>query len=126
MKQTSLKTPVLCGILGICLAGIVMANGALDGPGEAMMVSPSTIVLAKVTTISVHTNIPASMVVVDSLFLDGVGPASVGVDSLGHITAKFDVAPLGLTEPGRATLTLTGGYYESDETFSATDVVRVK
>ena len=105
------------------------------------MVSPSTIVLAKVNTISVHTNIAASTVTDDSLSLnvndnddDPVLPDGVYFDDLGHIAAKFSVADLvnrGL-EAGEATLTLTGAYTDEYaveagvDTFSATDVVRVK
>jgi hypothetical protein len=129
MKKTFLKIVVLCGILGIGLAGIGMANGALDGVDPpAIMVSPSTIVLAKVDTVSVHTNIPASTVAEGSLLLNDVAPVPNGVyaDNLGHIAAKFAVADLGL-EPGEATLTLSG-VYNTDEgsSFIATDVVRVK
>ena len=117
----------LCGILGLGLAGIAMANGALDGNVPAMMVSPSTIVLAKVATVTVHTNIPIGTVVPGSLDLDGATPTSVYADNLGHIAAKFQVADLGL-EPGRATLMLSGDYTQSSGggSFSPTDVVMVK
>lgn len=125
MKKTFLKIVVLCGILGIGLAGIAIANGALDGDEPAMMVSPSTIVLDKVNTISVHTNIAASTVTAGSLSLNDADPTYVYEDSLGHIAAKFAVADLGLKKPG-ATLTLTGTYNASGDSFSATDDVIVK
>jgi hypothetical protein len=130
MKKTSHKILVLCGILGIGLAGIAMANGALEGDIPAMMVSPSTIVLTKVSIISVHTNIPASSVNIGSLSLKNVDadidpatPTYVYKDNLGHIAAKFDVADLGL-EAGEATLMLSGVY--DGAPFSAIDVVTVK
>ncbi len=123
MKNHFHKIVVLCGILGIGLAGMVIANGALDDDVPAMMVSPSTIVLAKVDTISVHTNIDADTVTEDSLYLNGVAPKRVYVDNLGHIAAKFAVAKLGLT-PGEKNLTLIGDI--DGDLFSATDVVRVK
>lgn len=115
---------VLCGLLGLGLAGIAMGNGALAGGPAAIMVSPSTIVLAKVDTVSVHTNILASDVVPGSLDLNGVAPTGVYVDNLGHIAAKFAVADLGL-EPGQVTLTLRGDL-EDGGGFSASDTVRVK
>ena len=134
MKNHFHKIVVLCGILGIGLAGIAIANGALDGDEPAMMVSPSTIVLAKVSIISVHTNIPASTVVTSLLSLkvvdaeiDPATPYYVYEDNLGHIAAKFLVLDLGLT-PGEVTLTLSGEYDEESGggAFNASDVVRVK
>jgi hypothetical protein len=124
MKKTFLKIVVLCGILGIGLAGIAIANSAVDSDEPAMMVSPNVIVLDKVSTISVHTNIAASTVMDGSLDLNGVAPAYVYQDNLGHIAAKFRVADLGL-EAGEATLTLSGDYKTGGD-FSADDDVRVK
>lgn len=123
MKKTLLGVVALCGLLGIGFAGMAMANGALEGDAPAIMISPSTIVLAKVNTVSVHTNIPAVLVAEDSLDLNGAAPTSVYVDNLGHIAAKFAVADLGL-EPERVTLTLSGVLI--DGSFSASDVVTVK
>ncbi len=124
MKKTLLGVVALCGLLGIGLAGMAMANGALEGDDAAIMVSPSTIVLAKVDTVSVHTNIPAGSVEAGSLDLNGAAPTDVYVDNLGHIAAKFAVVDLDL-EPGRVTLTLEGDLEDSDS-FSASDVVTVK
>ena len=124
MKKGLLQAAVLCGILGMGLAGMAMANGALEGDVPAIMVSPSTIVLAKVDTVSVHTNVPAAAVVPGSLDLDGATPTNVYVDNLGHIAAKFAVADLGL-EPGRVTLTLNGALIDGSR-FSAGDTVTVK
>jgi hypothetical protein len=126
MKKTSLKIIVLCGILGLGLAGIAIANGALDGGEPAMMVSPSTIVLAKVGTITVHTNILAVDVdIVKRLYLDGVADIGLGVDNCGHIVGKFSVADLALKPADEVELTLTGTYLNA-ESFIAIDVVRVK
>ncbi|MFC1764171.1 hypothetical protein ACFL6U_19120 [Planctomycetota bacterium] len=124
MKKSFLKIVALCGILGIGLAGIAIANSAVDGDEPAMMASPNVIVLAKVSTIIVHTNIPAVVVDCGSIALNGVVPTGVGVDSCGHIVAKFAIAELGL-EPDEATLTLSGAYL-SGGSFIATDVVTVK
>lgn len=124
MKKGLLEAVVLWGVLGVGLVGMAMANGALEGDAPAIMVSPSTIVLAKVDTVSVHTNVPAAAVVPDSLDLDGAAPTDVYIDNLGHIAAKFAVAGLGL-EPGRVTLTLSGDLTDGSG-FSASDTVTVK
>lgn len=124
MTKTTLVVAAICGLLGLGLAGITMANSAVDSDEPATMVSPSTILLAKVDTVTVHTNIPASSVVSGSLDLDGAAPTSVGVDNCGHIVAKFAVADLDL-EPGQATLTLNGSF-KDEGSFSASDTVTVK
>ncbi|MHB9105673.1 MAG: hypothetical protein ACYDCO_01340 [Armatimonadota bacterium] len=124
MKNTLLGAVLLLGMIVIGLTGIALANSAVDGDQPAMMVSPSVIVLAKVDTITVHTNIAATAVDTGSLALDGAAPTSVGVDDLGHITAKFAVADLGLS-PGVVRLTLTGAFTDGGA-FSASDTVRVR
>jgi len=124
MRKSICGVLALCGLLGIALVGVSWGNGAVDGDAPGMMVSPSTIVLAKVAAVTVHTNIPASTVVSGSLDLDGASPTIIGVDSLGHIVAKFAVADLALS-PGEATLTLSGALTDGT-TFSATDEIRVK
>ena len=124
MRRSSLGIVVLCGFLGIGLAVIAMANSAVEGDEPAMMVSPRAIVLAKVSTVTVHTNIPASAVEPASIDLDGTVPTSVGVDDCGDLVAKFAVADLGL-EPGEATLTLNGTFTDGSS-FSAAFVVTVK
>ncbi|UCH35133.1 MAG: hypothetical protein JSV65_01915 [Armatimonadota bacterium] len=124
MRKTILGILVVCGLLGIGLAGIAMANSAVDSDEPAMMVSPSMIVLAKVDAVTVHTNIVASSVESGSIDLDGAAPIGVGVDSCGDIVLKFAVADLDL-EPGLVTLTLSGDLKDGSS-FSATDVVSVK
>ena len=123
MRSISRAVLVVCGLLCLGLAGLAIANNAVGGDEPAMMVSPSMIVLAKVATVTVHTNIPAAAVEPGSLDLNGVAPISIYADNLGHVAAKFAVADLGL-EPGEETLTLTGVVAGDD--FSATDVVTVK
>ena len=124
VRNKSFGIVLFCGLVCLGLAGMALANGALDDENPAMMVSPSTIVLAKVSIVTVHTNIPAAMVVSGSLDLDGFAPMSVYVDNCGHIVAKFAVADLDL-EPGKAELTLSGAF-EIGGSFAATDVVTVK
>ncbi|NLS94866.1 MAG: hypothetical protein GXX96_22150 [Planctomycetaceae bacterium] len=122
MKKTLIGTVVLCGLLGLGLAGIAIANSAVGG-GE-IMVSPSTIVLSKVDSITVHTSIPFSAVLPGSVALNGVVTGAVWPDSCGHIVARFAVADLGL-EPGQAVLELTMALIDGSG-FSATDTVTVK
>ena len=124
MKNTLLGAVLLIGMIVIGMTRIALANSAVDGDAPAMMVSPSVIVLAKVDTVTVHTNIAATTVDAGSLALDGVAPTSIGVDDLGHITAKFALADLGLS-PGVVILTLTGTFTDGG-TFSACDTVRVR
>ena len=124
MKKLFPVVLVACGLIGLSCAGMAMANSAVDGDEPAMMVSPSVIVLAKVSTVTVHTNIPASAVEADSIELDGAAWTSVGVDSLGHLVAKFEVAALDL-KPGEAILTLSGDFKDGVG-FIATDAVSVK
>lgn len=124
MKKTLFTIVVLCGLVGAGLVGTTWASSAVGGDEPAMMASPSTIVLAKVSTLTVHTNIPASTVEPGSFALNGAAPTGVGVDSCGDIVGKFAVADLGLA-PGTATLTLTGAFADGG-TFTATDVVTVK
>ena len=116
--QNVVKLAVVFLIIGSAI-GLAWANSGVGDESPAIMVSPSTIVLAKVDIISVHTNIPAAGVDPASLDLNGAEPTDVYVDNLGHVAAKFAVADLDL-EPGVATLTLSG------DSFVASDVVRVK
>ncbi len=122
-KRHILAGILLCALLGIGLAGITIANSAVDGDEPAMMVSPSVIVLAKVSTLTVHTNIPLLAVNRETIALDGVAPTSVFADSLGHLVAKFAIADLDLKR-GLVTLTLTG--LTTEGSFSAADEVVVK
>ncbi len=77
LRHKFVGTAFLCALLAISLVGVALANGALDGQDPAMMVSPSTIVLAKVRVITVHTNIPSCLVDPESLDLNGAAPMSV-------------------------------------------------
>ena len=124
MQRNLVGMVVLCGLVSLGLAATAIANSAVDGDEPAMMVSPSTIVLAKVDTITVHTNIIAVEVKSGSITLDGVEPTGTGVDNCGHLVAKFAVDDLDL-EPGKAALTLDGAFKDGGD-FSATDEVMVK
>ncbi len=124
MRKTTRGVLALCGLLAVGLAGSLMANGAVDGDLPAMMASPQTVVLAKVTDITVHTNIPLVAVAPGTVALNGVAPSGVWADTLGHLVARFSIPDLGLA-PGSVTLTLTGALVDGTP-FSATGVVTVK
>jgi hypothetical protein len=124
MKRHVIGVLVVCGLLGIGLAGLARASRAVDGDEPAILVSPSVIVLAKSDAVTVHTNIPAVTVDRGTLALNGVPASAVWVDDCGHVVARFATASLGLT-PGRVILTLSGAFLDGD-TFAASDVVRVK
>ncbi|NLF07354.1 MAG: hypothetical protein GX594_05165 [Pirellulaceae bacterium] len=129
MKRGNFVLAAFCVLLCLGLAGIVWANGALDGDEPAIMASPSTIVLSKVSTVTIHTNIPYSVVASDEdgkkiVNLNGVAPISVWYDTCGHLAARFSVAALAL-QPDKANLTLSGSYVEGGG-FEAAVVVKVK
>ena len=117
----------LCLLMGFGMSGLAFGNSAVKGDDPAMMVSPQTIVLAKISAVTVHTNIPAAAVVGESVTLEGAAVVAVWADDCGHLAARFAVADLGL-EPARAvTLTLSGAYADPDAgAFAAQDTVRVK
>jgi hypothetical protein len=113
--------------MGLGISGLAFGNSAVKGDEPAMMVSPQTIVLAKVDTVTVHTNIPATTVAGETVTLDGAAALAVWADDLGHLAARFAVADLGLEPAPAVVLTLSGAYIDpAAGTFSAQDTVRVK
>jgi len=129
VKKALVVVGILSVLVGLEVSRGAFGNGAFDGEEAAMMVSPHTIVLAKVGAVTVHTNIPADSVVWNSVELNGVPAAGVWADDCGDLVARFAVASLKLTPDDAVTLTLTGTYdndADPPETFAAQDVVRVK
>ena len=88
------------------------------------MASPQVIIPAKVSQLTIHTNLPASTVMFDTVALNGVAADSLGVDSCGHLVARFALADLSL-EPGMMPLTLTGLFADGTP-FAATTEVTVR
>jgi len=125
MRRTLAVASCVVVLVGLGLAGVTLGNGALEPGDAAIMVSPQMIVLAKVSGVTVHSNITATNVVSGSVSLNGVAPVGVWADDCGHLAARFAVADLAL-EPGEATLTLRGTYEVSGDVFTASDDVRVK
>lgn len=114
-------------VIGLIFAGVAVGNGALrDGTDDAIMLSPATIVLAKVTDLTVHTNCPANLDDLMSIDLNGVEPADIWADNCGDLVARVEVEDLVLDpEQEEVALTLTA-IYADGTSFVATDVVRVK
>ena len=124
MKKFAIVMGAVCVVAGAGLTA-ALGNGAVRGDEPAMMVSPQTIMLAKVSAVAVHTNVPAADVAPASLTLDGVAATEVWADDCGHVAARFAVADLDLAPADAVELTLAGAYADGGG-FTATDVVRVK
>ena len=126
MKNALLGTLVVAVVL--VLVGQAFSNGKMDEVDDvAIMVSPQTLLLSSVQggEVSVHSNIPLSLVDRASVELSGIPAISVGADSRGALEAKFNEAAVkAIVAAPRATLTLTGAY-AAGGTFAASDTVRV-
>ena len=124
--KTICSAIVVVLLLGIG-CGVLIANGATDGEGICITISPKTLVLSNDTgCVTVHTNVAIGLVDCESLQLDGISPYLTKEDSRGELVAKFDAdAVKGIVEPGEVTLTLTGVLADGTE-FAASDTIRVK
>jgi hypothetical protein len=123
MKAISAITFFVCAAL---VTGIALGNNGVKGESPAMMVSPHTIVLAKVDAVTVHTNTPFATVEAGTLMLEDAWPIEgPWADDCGHIAARFAICRLGLSPGDEIVLTLTGSYV-SGGGFSVQDTVRVK
>ena len=80
MKKILVVTVVLCALIGLGLGQATLGNGGVKDDQPGMMVSPQTIVLAKVDALTVHTNIPEASVADGTVTLDGVSPLDVWAD----------------------------------------------
>ena len=125
MRKILFAVLAVCGMVGLMSAGVAMGNGALrESSEDAIMVSPATIVLDKVSEATVHTNVPANLEGLLEIDLNGVEPVEVWADDCGDLVARFAVADLELA-PGKVELTLTA-VWEDGSGFSAMDAVTVK
>jgi hypothetical protein len=117
--------------MGLGISGLALGNSAVKGDDPGMMVSPQTIVLAKISTVTVHTNIPATTVAGETVTLDGAPALDVWADDCGDLAARFAVDALGLEPAEAVELTLAGTLVDPETgepvgTFEAKDTVRVK
>jgi hypothetical protein len=112
--------------IGLSLA-LLAFGGARTEDELGVAISPQKLLLGTVQsgTVTVHTDIPLSLVAEDTLELEGIAASSVYADSLGHLVAAFPEADVkGLVSPPSAVLTLTGSYTDG-EAFSGADSVMV-
>ena len=118
---------MVVALLVVVVYGLVMANGASQGDGICITISPNTLVLDEVTgCVTLHSNIPIGFVDRASLSLDGIAPYLTKSDNRGELVAKFDVDEVkAIVTPGQATLTLTGVLADGT-IFSASDTIKVK
>ncbi len=114
---------VLMGLAGVALANMAVINKSGDDP--AMMASPRTVVLGKVDSITIHTNIPASEIDENTLEVNGIKVTDAWTDDCGHIALRVAVQKLGLSAGETETLTLKGDLYYGPS-FEVWDEVRVK
>ena len=124
MKQTS-RILIVFMLVGI-FAVMGYANSANKGDDPSISISPSTLVLkAPVKCVSVHSNLPYSLVDASSVTLEGVAPYLVTADDLGDMVAKFDVDAIAeVVEAGEQILTMTC-IFDGVE-ISVSDGIRVK
>lgn len=98
-----------------------------DSEAVAVQVSPSTLLVnaSQGGRVTVHVDIPFSVVLPSSVELNGIPAVSVFADDRGNLVAKFDevIVKETLTPPS-ATLVLTG-VTKAGEPFCGTDEVQV-
>ena len=111
------------GLVAVCVQR-AQSNGQNEGDGVQISVAPATIVLdGPVVAVTVHSNLPYGSVVLSSVRLNGVAYTAVWADDCGDLVARFNLAALGISEPGEVTLTLTG--VADGTAFAASDTVKV-
>jgi hypothetical protein len=125
MKKSFLIVAILAALA--LTANFVAANKVSSRDGYCITVSPNTLVLSSPDTIvTVHSNIPYSMVACETLTLDGIAATYTKADACGDLVVKFDRADVkGLVEPGLAVLTLSGQFKDGSP-FSASDTIIIK
>lgn len=124
MKRILVVVGIAYVLIGLMFGSMALGSKAVKGDDPAMKVSPHTIVLGKVDTVTVHTNIPCSTVDTGTVRLETVEAEDVWADDCGDLAARFAVTELEL-DPGDVTLTLCG-IYTDGEALEATDTVWVK
>jgi hypothetical protein len=124
------KAATLC----ITLATVCLLMGSASNAQEqvTITIAPNQFVLDYLgTKVTVHTNIPYGNAVNESIEMHNVGGASIDPigfksDDRGYLVVKFAAEDLQMiVAPPSAKLTMTGDLTAGDS-FSATDVIRVK
>ncbi len=118
-------------LLSICAIGL--ASGLFVGPVDAedlpvpIVIAPSTINLAldEGVWVTVHAEIPYSIVDGAMVTLDGIAVKATFADNRGDLVAKFVVGDVKkILKVGTAQLTLSG-VTKVGATFSGTDTIKV-
>lgn len=124
--RTICSAIVVVLLLGVA-CGMVIANGASEGDGICITISPKTLVLSgDVPCVTVHSNIAIGLVDRASLQLEGISPYLTKADSRGELVAKFRASAVkSVVEPGQVTLTLTG-LFADGTTLAASDTITVR
>jgi len=124
-KATTLL--IALAVISLCIAGSLNAQELVT-----ITIAPDQFVLNyQGTKVTVHTNIPYSDAITESIEMHNMDGASIDpigfvVDDRGQLVVKFsanDVAMI--VSPPSAELTLTGDFVAGGS-FSATDAIRVK
>lgn len=123
------KSGLIAAIILIAVVGtsLVVANQANDGEGYCITISPNTLVLSSnVTLVTVHSNIPYSLVNTVTLTLNDIPAKFSKADDCGDLVVKFSKADIQeIVEPGIATLTLSGEFKDGSA-FQASDTITIK
>ena len=121
-----MKKLLLLLVLVLVSVSVVLANTASEGEGYNIKVSPNTLKLAsKVDVLTVHSDIPFTLVDTDTIVLNGMTPILVKADDLGALVTKFDISELkGTLDKGTLSLTLSA--VVEGELVQASDTIAVK
>ena len=121
LKKTHLIALVSTALLAIPLIAVFAADILVE-----IQVSPNVLNLANNgQVVTVHTDIPYSLVVGASVYLNDVPIDWWKSDDCGNFVAKFEINAIkDIVEVGPATLTLTGDTI-TGETFCGVDEIEV-
>lgn len=124
MKKLCLLAAVVLMAFGV---SYVTANKANEGDGFNITITPKVLVISSENTVvSVHSNIPYSIVNTVTLELDGIPAKFTKADACGDLVVKFNSDDVkDIVVPGNVTLTLTGEL-DDGTPFEAADTIIVK
>ncbi len=112
----------------LCLAIGLSVGQAFSVETVEIQVAPHTMLLSSVQSgeVTVHVDIPYSLVVESTIFMNGIAVSWTKADDCGDLVAKFDEAAVkGVLELPSTILTLSGTTTEGVD-FAGSDTVKVK
>jgi hypothetical protein len=126
MKRNLVVVGIAYVVAGLMFGSMALGSKAVTG--GAMKVSPHTIVLGKVDTVTVHTGIAYDTVQEGTVTLEGAPANDVWADDCGDLAARWAVDDVldGEYDPFTSVELTLKASYEDGGTFEATDTVRVK